>query len=116
MTRECERGFGSEGAEAAAASCHLLFSFMQHETHLTIDVSGEGEQLAQVEIVISNIWSSFSLCCNIDLGDVARRAMDVEYEKGKLTLHLRRPYTVASVWSSGKVVCKVVCPSGGFPA
>jgi hypothetical protein len=52
-----------------------------------------------VEIVISNIWSSFSLCCNIDLGDVARRAMEM-----------------ALVWSSGKVVCKVVCPSGGFPA
>jgi len=61
----------------------------------------------EVDIVINNVVGSFSVKCHLNLRDIALRGHNVEYrrENGMVTMKLRRPYTTASMWSSGKITC-----------
>ncbi|UYV76954.1 TBPL1 [Cordylochernes scorpioides] len=60
-----------------------------------------------VDIIISNVVCTFSVRCHLDLHKIALSGSNVEYrrENGMLTMKLRKPYTTASIWSSGKITC-----------
>lgn len=61
----------------------------------------------EIDIVINNVVCSFSVRCHLNLREIALNGINVEYRKenGMVTMKLRRPYTTASIWSSGKVTC-----------
>ncbi|XP_026847063.1 uncharacterized protein LOC6597721 [Drosophila persimilis] len=61
----------------------------------------------ELDIVINNVVCSFSVRCHLKLRDIALRGCNVEYrrENGMVTMKLRRPYTTASIWSSGRITC-----------
>ncbi|KAL1490497.1 hypothetical protein ABEB36_013181 [Hypothenemus hampei] len=61
----------------------------------------------ELDIMISNVVCSFSVRCHLNLREIALKGTNVEYRKenGMITMKLRRPYTTASIWSSGKVTC-----------
>ncbi|KAH8271864.1 hypothetical protein KR044_008412 [Drosophila immigrans] len=66
-----------------------------------------GDGKAELDIVINNVVCSFSVKCHLNLHDIALNGVNVEYrrENSMLTMRLRRPYTTASIWSSGKITC-----------
>uniref|UniRef100_A0A0A9ZFM7 TATA box-binding protein-like 1 n=1 Tax=Lygus hesperus TaxID=30085 RepID=A0A0A9ZFM7_LYGHE len=61
----------------------------------------------EIDIHINNVVCSFSVRCHLNLRQIALTGKHVEYrrENGMLTMKLRKPYTTASMWSSGKVTC-----------
>lgn len=61
----------------------------------------------EIDIVINNVVCSFSVRCHLNLRDIAQKGFNVEFrrENGMVTMKLRRPYTTASIWSSGKITC-----------
>lgn len=61
----------------------------------------------EIDIVINNVVCSFSVRCHLNLRDIALKGFNVEFrrENGMVTMKLRRPYTTASIWSSGKITC-----------
>lgn len=61
----------------------------------------------EIDIVINNVVCSFSVRCHLNLREIALSGANVEYRKenGMVTMKLRRPYTTASIWSSGKITC-----------
>lgn len=67
----------------------------------------EQENEPEIDIVINNVVCSFSVRCHLNLRQIALNGVNVEYrrENGMITMKLRRPYTTASIWSSGKVTC-----------
>jgi len=66
-----------------------------------------GQDKPELDIVINNVVCSFNVRCHLNLRDIALRGLNVEYRKenGMVTMKLRRPYTTASMWSSGKITC-----------
>lgn len=71
------------------------------------EVVAECEPEPEIDIVINNVVCSFSVRCHLNLRQIALKGMNVEYRKenGMVTMKLRRPYTTASIWSSGKITC-----------
>lgn len=67
----------------------------------------EPEPEPEIDIVINNVVCSFSVRCHLNLRDIALYGDNVEFrrENGMVTMKLRRPYTTASIWSSGKITC-----------
>lgn len=67
----------------------------------------EQEPEPEIDIVINNVVCSFSVRCHLNLRDIALKGFNVEFrrENGMVTMKLRRPYTTASIWSSGKITC-----------
>uniref|UniRef100_A0A182MP50 TATA box-binding protein-like 1 n=1 Tax=Anopheles culicifacies TaxID=139723 RepID=A0A182MP50_9DIPT len=67
----------------------------------------ETEPEPEIDIVINNVVCSFSVRCHLNLHDIALNGDNVEFrrENGMVTMKLRRPYTTASIWSSGKITC-----------
>ncbi|EFN75083.1 TATA box-binding protein-like protein 1 [Harpegnathos saltator] len=65
------------------------------------------QESPELDIVINNVVCSFSVRCHLNLREIALKGSNVEYrrENGMITMKLRRPYTTASIWSSGKVTC-----------
>merc|ERR1712179_481600 len=65
------------------------------------------DESPEVDIVINNVVCSFSVRCHLNLKEIALNGSNVEYrrENGMVTMRLRKPYTTASIWSSGKVTC-----------
>lgn len=61
----------------------------------------------EIDIVINNVVCSFSVRCHLNLRQIALNGVNVEYrrENGMVTMKLRKPYTTASIWSSGKITC-----------
>nr|CAG4650451.1 EOG090X0CO7 [Sida crystallina] len=61
----------------------------------------------EIDITINNVVCSFSVKSHLNLKQIAQNGYNVEYrrENGMVTMRLRKPYTTASVWSSGKVTC-----------
>ncbi|XP_017953741.2 TATA box-binding protein-like protein 1 [Drosophila navojoa] len=61
----------------------------------------------ELDIVINNVVCSFSVRCHLKLREIALHGSNVEYrrENGMVTMRLRRPYTTASIWSSGRITC-----------
>lgn len=70
------------------------------------EISSEAEP-PEIDIVINNVVCSFSVRCHLNLRQIALNGANVEYrrENGMITMKLRKPYTTASMWSSGKVTC-----------
>nr|AIY54302.1 TATA-box-binding protein 1 [Colaphellus bowringi] len=75
----------------------------QNETEQITEIIEEPE----IDIVINNVVCSFSVRCHLNLREIALSGSNVEYRKenGMVTMKLRRPYTTASIWSSGKITC-----------
>ncbi|XP_055620536.1 TATA-box-binding protein-like [Toxorhynchites rutilus septentrionalis] len=75
----------------------------------TTDKEDDQDQEAEpeIDIVINNVVCSFSVRCHLNLRDIALKGFNVEFrrENGMVTMKLRRPYTTASIWSSGKITC-----------
>ncbi|KAL2740547.1 TATA box-binding protein-like protein 1 [Vespula squamosa] len=65
------------------------------------------QETPELDIVINNVVCSFSVRCHLNLREIALNGSNVEYrrENGMITMKLRRPYTTASIWSSGKITC-----------
>lgn len=70
------------------------------------DVSVKDDE-PEIDIVINNVVCSFSVRCHLNLRQIALNGINVEYrrEQGMVTMKLRKPYTTASIWSSGKITC-----------
>ncbi|XP_035783934.1 putative uncharacterized protein DDB_G0277255 [Anopheles albimanus] len=73
----------------------------------TAEPEGDQEAEPEIDIVINNVVCSFSVRCHLNLRDIATKGYNVEFrrENGMMTMKLRRPYTTASIWSSGKITC-----------
>lgn len=71
------------------------------------DVIEETEPEPEIDIVINNVVCSFSVRCHLNLREIALNGRNVEFrrENGMVTMKLRRPYTTASIWSSGRITC-----------
>ncbi|KAG5683842.1 hypothetical protein PVAND_013105 [Polypedilum vanderplanki] len=69
-------------------------------------VEEESEE-PEIDIVISNVVCAFSVRCHLSLKHIALQGANVEFkrENGMVTMKLRKPYTTASIWSSGKITC-----------
>lgn len=67
----------------------------------------ETEPEPEIDIVINNVVCSFSVRCHLNLREIALNGRNVEFrrENGMVTMKLRRPYTTASIWSSGRITC-----------
>lgn len=65
------------------------------------------EESPSINVVISNVVCSFAVRCHINLRKLATEAANVEYKvaNGMVSMKLRKPYTTASIWSSGKITC-----------
>lgn len=65
------------------------------------------EDEPEIDIMINNVVCSFSVKCHLNLRQIALNGVNVEFrrENGMVTMKLRRPYTTASIWSSGRVTC-----------
>lgn len=59
----------------------------------------------EIDIVISNVVCAFNVRCHLQLKEIALHGANVEYkrENGMVTMKLRKPYTTASIWSSGEL-------------
>lgn len=80
----------------------------QPETSVTALESSEPvEEDPEIDIVINNVVCSFSVRCHLNLRSIALNGHNVEFrrENGMVTMKLRKPYTTASIWSSGKITC-----------
>uniref|UniRef100_A0A182W574 TATA box-binding protein-like 1 n=1 Tax=Anopheles minimus TaxID=112268 RepID=A0A182W574_9DIPT len=85
-------------------------SEIQTEPLSTVMETGEEQEAEpepEIDIVINNVVCSFSVRCHLNLHDIALNGDNVEFrrENGMVTMKLRRPYTTASIWSSGKITC-----------
>lgn len=72
-----------------------------------VAAAADEEPEPEIDIVINNVVCSFSVRCHLNLRDIAQKGFNVEFrrENGMVTMKLRRPYTTASIWSSGKITC-----------
>ncbi|XP_075212090.1 TATA box-binding protein-like 1 [Lycorma delicatula] len=73
----------------------------------TVSEANSGGDEPEIDIVINNVVCSFSVRCHLNLRQIALKGVNVEYrrENGMVTMKLRKPYTTASIWSSGKITC-----------
>lgn len=73
----------------------------------TVTNSEETEEAPEIDIIINNVVCSFSVRCHLNLRQIALTGVNVEFrrENGMVTMKLRRPYTTASIWSSGRITC-----------
>ncbi|KAL0895059.1 hypothetical protein ABMA27_013525 [Loxostege sticticalis] len=69
--------------------------------------AADEEDTPEIDIMINNVVCSFSVKCHLNLRQIALNGVNVEFrrENGMVTMKLRRPYTTASIWSSGRVTC-----------
>lgn len=97
-----------ESSEASHSNNALVTSESSAASEGAQGQSGEQQEAGpEVDIVINNVVCSFSVRCHLNLRDIALRGVNVEYrrENGMVTMKIRRPYTTASIWSSGKITC-----------
>merc|ERR1711953_984865 len=76
-------------------------------TSISSDDEDKDEEEPEVDITINNVVCSFNVRCHLNLREIALNGINVEYRKehGMVTMKLRRPYTTASIWNSGKITC-----------
>lgn len=92
--------------------CIVKAEEVSEQVQSVTESNNESEQQPNIEepeidIVINNVVCSFSVRCHLNLREIALMGANVEYRKenGMVTMKLRRPYTTASIWSSGKITC-----------
>jgi len=73
----------------------------------SVEIQEEPSDEPVIDITINNVVCSFSVKSHLNLKQIAQTGFNVEYrrENGMVTMRLRKPYTTASIWSSGKVTC-----------
>lgn len=100
--QQTEESAISEVKEEVKESSRLEESEVPEEAEVPAE-----EPEPEIDIVISNVVSAFSVRCPLLLKDIALQGANVEYkrENGMVTMKLRKPYTTASMWSSGKITC-----------
>ncbi|XP_015601910.1 TATA box-binding protein-like protein 1 [Cephus cinctus] len=91
-----------DGADICSDTKDVLF-----EEQSQPQVDAPDMEPPEVDIMINNVVCSFSVRCHLNLREIALNGSNVEYrrENGMITMKLRRPYTTASIWSSGKITC-----------
>lgn len=96
----------ADGVEEAALAAEVTVSEADANCGNAADGT-EQEPEPEIDIVINNVVCSFSVRCHLNLRDIALRGKNVEFrrENGMVTMKLRRPYTTASIWSSGRITC-----------
>uniref|UniRef100_A0A1B6GA63 TATA box-binding protein-like 1 n=1 Tax=Cuerna arida TaxID=1464854 RepID=A0A1B6GA63_9HEMI len=90
------------------AEDQLQLQTMQAQNSIVEQCVKESEEPEpEIDIVINNVVCSFSVRCHLNLRQIALNGINVEYrrEHGMVTMKLRKPYTTASIWSSGKITC-----------
>lgn len=96
------------------------------EMHENDDESQTNED--SVDITISNVVTNFSVCCHLNLKQIATNGSNVVYRRDQsvcilcivhldflflnfqfyfkiIIMKLRKPFVTASIWSSGKITC-----------
>ncbi|CAH8619506.1 unnamed protein product [Schistosoma haematobium] len=65
------------------------------------------EEASSLTLSITNVVVMASLQCHLRLKEIARTSVNVEYKplQNHVIMRLRSPYTVATIWSSGKIWC-----------
>ncbi|KAK4468595.1 hypothetical protein MN116_007787 [Schistosoma mekongi] len=65
------------------------------------------EETSSLTLSITNVVVMASLQCHLRLKEIARTSVNVEYKalQNHVIMRLRSPYTVATIWSSGKIWC-----------
>lgn len=96
-----------EYCEAGTASGPQPHCTNTGETPVPVNPTEEEEETPEIDIMINNVVCSFSVKCHLNLRQIALNGVNVEFrrENGMVTMKLRRPYTTASIWSSGRVTC-----------
>lgn len=93
-----------EGMEPLSGSGDYVTELMNnnHENGET-----EDPDAPCIDIMINNVVCTFSTRCHLNLKTVALEGANVEYkrEQNMCNMRIRRPYTTASIWSSGKITC-----------
>lgn len=71
-----------------------------------VEATEEAEE-PEIDIVINNVVCAFNVRCHLALKEIALHGANVEFkrENGMVTMKLRKPYTTASIWSSGMNRC-----------
>lgn len=66
------------------------------------------EENPEIDILISNVMCVFSVSCHLNLRKIALNGLNVEYQKGTglVRMRLRKPNTIATIYSSGTITCK----------
>uniref|UniRef100_A0A182RCF2 TATA box-binding protein-like 1 n=1 Tax=Anopheles funestus TaxID=62324 RepID=A0A182RCF2_ANOFN len=110
--RETHRTVVPDGSTTSetVATVQMEHTETKNEPLPTVVETGEeqdAEPEPEIDIVINNVVCSFSVRCHLNLHDIALNGDNVEFrrENGMVTMKLRRPYTTASIWSSGKITC-----------
>ncbi|KAJ8679603.1 hypothetical protein QAD02_015390 [Eretmocerus hayati] len=77
------------------------------DVHIDEHCNEDTEDKPELDIIISNVVCSFSVRCHLNLREIALNGSNVEYrrENGLVRMRLRKPCTLASISSSGKVTC-----------
>lgn len=96
-----------EYCEASSANTLQTQGTDTIETTATPVAAEEEDDTPEIDIMINNVVCSFSVKCHLNLRQIALNGVNVEFrrENGMVTMKLRRPYTTASIWSSGRVTC-----------
>ncbi|VDM30841.1 unnamed protein product [Hydatigera taeniaeformis] len=65
------------------------------------------EEVPSVTLTITNVVCMAHLGCHLRLKEIARSGVNVQYNplQNHVIMRLRRPYIVATIWSSGKFWC-----------
>lgn len=112
---------GEKNEETTENNCGVLQQYHQNDAnilpeenslaleenghHQTNEIVHEQHNDDVIDIVINNVVSTFSTRCHLNLRRIAMEGIHVEFkrENGMCNMKLRRPYTTASIWSSGKI-------------
>ncbi|KAJ8305309.1 hypothetical protein KUTeg_015854 [Tegillarca granosa] len=107
---------GEKNEETTENNCGVLQQYHQNDAnilpvenslaleenghHQTNEIVHEQHNDDVIDIVINNVVSTFSTRCHLNLRRIAMEGIHVEFKREN---GLRRPYTTASIWSSGKI-------------
>ncbi|OWF35909.1 TATA box-binding protein-like protein 1 [Mizuhopecten yessoensis] len=95
---------GTNGEALAAA---LNDRIDPHDTNENCAHENGQDDGPTIDIIINNVVASYSTRCHLDLRRIATDGKHVEYKRefGMCNMKIRRPYTTATIWSSGKITC-----------
>ncbi|CAC5407581.1 TBP [Mytilus coruscus] len=90
-----------------SSSLKVENSTNNNQNGLETEVEEAEDDTPCIDIIINNVVCTFSTRCHLNLRTVAMEGANVEYkrEQGMCNMRIRRPYTTASIWSSGKITC-----------
>ncbi|CAH8863393.1 unnamed protein product [Trichobilharzia szidati] len=80
---------------------------VEKEVKETQEDDTANDEASSLTLSITNVVVMASMKCHLRLKEIARTSVDVEYKalQNHVIMRLRSPYTVATIWSSGKIWC-----------